>query len=136
MLHDFDLRIDAGESVAFVGRSDVLNTPTLMAAFEKNKALAEAAGLGAAVYGASEGLSTLVVEGTALGGQAGTSRRIENYLGFPAGITGSELTSRAVTTGTFAIERAPCSSSSAPSPPAQRAHSIWQASRTSPTGQR
>ena len=55
------------------------------------------AGLGAAVYGASEGLETLVVEGTALGGQAGTSRRIENYLGFPAGITGSELTSRAVT---------------------------------------
>jgi len=55
------------------------------------------AGLGAAVYGASEGLETLVVESTALGGQAGTSRRIENYLGFPAGITGSELTSRAVT---------------------------------------
>jgi thioredoxin reductase (NADPH) len=54
------------------------------------------AGLGAAVYGASEGLETLVVEGTALGGQAGTSRRIENYLGFPAGISGSELTSRAV----------------------------------------
>lgn len=55
------------------------------------------AGLGAAVYGASEGLSTLVVESTALGGQAGTSRRIENYLGFPAGISGSELTTRAVT---------------------------------------
>ncbi len=55
------------------------------------------AGLGAAVYGASEGLDTLVVESTGLGGQAGTSRRIENYLGFPAGITGSELTSRAVT---------------------------------------
>ena len=55
------------------------------------------AGLAAAVYGASEGLSTLVVEGTALGGQAGSSRRIENYLGFPAGISGSELTSRAVT---------------------------------------
>jgi thioredoxin reductase (NADPH) len=55
------------------------------------------AGLGAAVYGASEGLDTLVVESTALGGQAGTSRRIENYLGFPAGISGSELTSRAVT---------------------------------------
>ena len=54
------------------------------------------AGLGAAVYGASEGLETLVVESSALGGQAGTSRRIENYLGFPAGITGSELTSRAV----------------------------------------
>ncbi|HEU5252205.1 MAG TPA: FAD-dependent oxidoreductase [Solirubrobacterales bacterium] len=55
------------------------------------------AGLGAAVYGASEGLETLVVESTGLGGQAGTSRRIENYLGFPAGITGTELTSRAVT---------------------------------------
>jgi thioredoxin reductase (NADPH) len=54
------------------------------------------AGLGAAVYGASEGLDTLVVDGTGLGGQAGTSRRIENYLGFPAGISGSELTSRAV----------------------------------------
>ena len=53
-------------------------------------------GLGAAVYGASEGLETLVVEGSALGGQAGTSRRIENYLGFPAGISGSELTVRAV----------------------------------------
>jgi thioredoxin reductase (NADPH) len=55
------------------------------------------AGLGAAVYGASEGLSTLVVESTALGGQAGSSRRIENYLGFPAGISGAELTGRAVT---------------------------------------
>jgi thioredoxin reductase (NADPH) len=55
------------------------------------------AGLGAAVYGASEGLDTLVIESFGLGGQAGTSRRIENYLGFPAGITGTELTSRAVT---------------------------------------
>jgi thioredoxin reductase (NADPH) len=55
------------------------------------------AGLAAAVYGASEGLGTLVVESTALGGQAGSSRRIENYLGFPAGITGTELTGRAVT---------------------------------------
>jgi thioredoxin reductase (NADPH) len=55
------------------------------------------AGLGAAVYGASEGLDTLLIESTVLGGQAGTSRRIENYLGFPAGISGTELTSRAVT---------------------------------------
>jgi thioredoxin reductase (NADPH) len=55
------------------------------------------AGLGAAVYGASEGLDTLIVESTGLGGQAGTSRRIENYLGFPAGISGTELTSRAIT---------------------------------------
>ena len=54
------------------------------------------AGLGAAVYGASEGLETLMVEAGALGGQAGTSRRIENYLGFPAGISGSELSSRAI----------------------------------------
>jgi len=54
------------------------------------------AGLAAAVYGASEGLDTLIVEGTALGGQAGSSSRIENYLGFPAGISGAELTSRAV----------------------------------------
>jgi thioredoxin reductase (NADPH) len=55
------------------------------------------AGLGAAVYGASEGLDTLVIESTVLGGQAGSSRRIENYLGFPAGISGTELTSRAIT---------------------------------------
>jgi thioredoxin reductase (NADPH) len=55
------------------------------------------AGIGAAVYGASEGLDTLVIDSTGLGGQAGTSRRIENYLGFPAGLSGSELTSRAVT---------------------------------------
>jgi thioredoxin reductase (NADPH) len=54
------------------------------------------AGLGAAVYGASEGLNTLVIESTMLGGQAGTSRRIENYLGFPAGISGAELTTRAI----------------------------------------
>jgi thioredoxin reductase (NADPH) len=55
------------------------------------------AGLGAAVYGASEGLNTLIVESDGIGGQAGTSRRIENYLGFPAGISGTELTSRAAT---------------------------------------
>ena len=54
------------------------------------------AGLGAAVYGASEGLETLVVESTVLGGQAGASRRIENYLGFPGGISGTELISRAI----------------------------------------
>jgi thioredoxin reductase (NADPH) len=55
------------------------------------------AGLAAAVYGASEGLDTLVVESSGLGGQAGASRRIENYLGFPGGISGTELASRAVT---------------------------------------
>jgi thioredoxin reductase (NADPH) len=54
------------------------------------------AGLAAAVYGASEGLSTLGVEMTAPGGQAGMSSRIENYLGFPMGISGSDLTERAI----------------------------------------
>lgn len=54
------------------------------------------AGLAAAVYGASEGLKTLVVEAEAPGGQAGTSSRIENYLGFHAGLTGGELARRAV----------------------------------------
>ena len=54
------------------------------------------AGLAAAVYGASEGLRTIVVEREAPGGQAGTSSRIENYLGFPSGISGDELASRAL----------------------------------------
>ena len=54
------------------------------------------AGLAAAVYGASEGLRTVVVEREAPGGQAGTSARIENYLGFPAGVSGDELASRAL----------------------------------------
>ena len=54
------------------------------------------AGLAAAVYGASEGLNTVVLERTAPGGQAGRSMRIENYLGFPTGMTGSELMERAV----------------------------------------
>jgi thioredoxin reductase (NADPH) len=54
------------------------------------------AGLAAAVYGASEGLRTIVVEREAPGGQAGTSARIENYLGFPAGVSGDELASRAL----------------------------------------
>lgn len=54
------------------------------------------AGLAAAVYGASEGLATLSLEAVALGGQAGTSSRIENYLGFPAGLSGAELASRAL----------------------------------------
>ena len=54
------------------------------------------AGLAAAVYGASEGLRTAVLEHTAPGGQAGSSMRIENYLGFPTGLTGSELAGRAI----------------------------------------
>jgi thioredoxin reductase (NADPH) len=54
------------------------------------------AGLAAAVYGASEGLRTLMVESEAPGGQAGTSSRIENYLGFPTGVSGGELAGRAL----------------------------------------
>ena len=54
------------------------------------------AGLAAAVYGASEGLSTIIIEREAPGGQAGTSSRIENYLGFPSGVSGDELASRAL----------------------------------------
>ena len=53
------------------------------------------AGLAASVYGGSEGLKTIVVEAIAIGGQAGTSSRIENYLGFPAGLSGAELAARA-----------------------------------------
>ena len=54
------------------------------------------AGMAAGVYGASEGLKVLMVERSAAGGQAGTSSRIENYLGFPEGISGEDLTGRAV----------------------------------------
>ncbi len=54
------------------------------------------AGLAAAVYGASEGLRTIVVEREAPGGQAGSSSRIENYLGFPRGVSGEELANRAL----------------------------------------
>lgn len=69
------------------------------------------AGLAAAVYGASEGLKTLVVEPEAPGGQAGSSSRIENYLGFPSGVTGSELGRRAHTQASrfgaeFVVQRA------------------------------
>ncbi|MEL6719533.1 MAG: FAD-dependent oxidoreductase, partial [Bacteroidota bacterium] len=63
------------------------------------------AGLAAGVYGGSEGLKTLLIEKRAPGGQAGTSSRIENYLGFPSGLSGAELTRRALTQATrFGIE--------------------------------
>ncbi|MCQ6958547.1 FAD-dependent oxidoreductase [Mucilaginibacter aquariorum] len=55
------------------------------------------AGLAASVYGSSEGLKTLLIEKKAPGGQAGTSSRIENYLGFPSGLSGADLTRRAIT---------------------------------------
>src|SRR5437763_1376313 len=64
--------------------------------------------LGAAVYGASEGLRTVLVERKAIGGQAGQSSRIENYLGFPDGVSGAQLTERARRqAGRFAAEVLP-----------------------------
>jgi thioredoxin reductase (NADPH) len=97
------VRIPGGAELEHPSRGDVLRALGVGRELERREEVdllvvgAGPAGLAAAVYGASEGLDTLVVESTALGGQAGSSRRIENYLGFPAGITGTELTGRAVT---------------------------------------
>src|SRR3972149_2154202 len=73
-----------------------LQTSTRLAEYDTIVIGGGPAGLAAAVYGASEGLRTLVVEREAPGGQAGTSSRIENYLGFPSGVSGDELASRAL----------------------------------------
>jgi thioredoxin reductase (NADPH) len=78
--------------------AELLDVPTEPAASEYDTLIVGAgpAGLAAAAYGASEGLRTIVVERHAPGGQAGTSSRIENYLGFPSGVSGDELASRAL----------------------------------------
>ncbi|HEX7245239.1 MAG TPA: FAD-dependent oxidoreductase [Solirubrobacterales bacterium] len=73
-----------------------VNTEPATAVYDTVIVGAGPAGLAAAVYGASEGLRTIVVEREAPGGQAGTSSRIENYLGFPSGVSGDELASRAL----------------------------------------
>ena len=73
-----------------------LQTSTRLAEYDTVIVGGGPAGLAAAVYGASEGLRTVVVEREAPGGQAGTSSRIENYLGFPSGVSGDELASRAL----------------------------------------
>jgi thioredoxin reductase (NADPH) len=73
-----------------------LATEALAADYDAVIVGAGPAGLAAAVYGASEGLRTIVIEREAPGGQAGTSSRIENYLGFPSGVSGDELASRAL----------------------------------------
>ncbi len=73
-----------------------VNTEPAAAIYDAVIVGAGPAGLAAAVYGASEGLRTIVVEREAPGGQAGTSSRIENYLGFPSGVSGDELASRAL----------------------------------------
>ena len=78
--------------------AELLGLATEPAAAEYDAVIVGAgpAGLAAAVYGASEGLKTIVIEREAPGGQAGTSSRIENYLGFPSGVSGDELASRAL----------------------------------------
>src|SRR5437868_6091908 len=78
--------------------AELLDIATEPAAAEYDAVIVGAgpAGLAAAVYGASEGLRTIVIEREAPGGQAGTSSRIENYLGFPSGVSGDELASRAL----------------------------------------
>jgi thioredoxin reductase (NADPH) len=80
------------------GVAELLDIPTEPAAAEYDTVIVGAgpAGLAAAVYGASEGLRTIAVEREAPGGQAGTSSRIENYLGFPSGVSGEALSSRAL----------------------------------------
>jgi thioredoxin reductase (NADPH) len=100
---------DEGLPVALLEDGSVLERPTVLELAERlgvaNQPMTDhydlvivgggPAGLAAAVYGASEGLSTVMVEREAPGGQAGTSSRIENYLGFPMGLSGSDLARRA-----------------------------------------
>jgi thioredoxin reductase (NADPH) len=86
-------RMTAGSLAEYLGLT-VANLPTRT--FDLVVAGSGPAGLAAAVYGASEGLTTLVLDSVAVGGQAGSSSRIENYLGFPTGVSGEELTQRAL----------------------------------------
>jgi len=94
------LRFDDGSALTRPTTRDLalhlgLQTQPRSAEYDTVVVGAGPAGLAAAVYGASEGLCTLVIEREAPGGQAGTSSRIENYLGFPGGISGDDLASRA-----------------------------------------
>ena len=94
--------IPGGRMLRNPSTSELLNVLGLAASRRSNQSSAYdllivgggPAGLAAAVYGASEGMTTTLAEETALGGQAGTSSRIENYLGFPAGLSGEELAAR------------------------------------------
>jgi thioredoxin reductase (NADPH) len=100
--HDYPaVRVVDGETVLrpeLRRVAELIGIPTEPAAAEYDTVIVGAgpAGLAAAVYGASEGLRTIVIEREAPGGQAGTSSRIENYLGFPSGVSGEELSSRAL----------------------------------------
>jgi thioredoxin reductase (NADPH) len=91
----FDGRVLAQPSNAEVGEALGVRTKPDSGCYDVTVIGAGPAGLAAAVYGASEGLATLVLEPEALGGQAGTSSLIRNYLGFPAGVSGGDLAVRA-----------------------------------------
>jgi thioredoxin reductase (NADPH) len=95
------IRLESGETVVRpllrpIAKLLGLRTEPAEAQYDTIVIGAGPSGLAAGVYGASEGLRTLVVEREAPGGQAGTSSRIENYLGFPSGVSGNELASRAL----------------------------------------
>jgi thioredoxin reductase (NADPH) len=106
------LALDRDELPMLVSGSKILRAPTVLEAAtalnlrHANKTAKVAwdclivgggpGGLGAGVYAATEGLSTMLIDASAVGGQASTSSRIENYLGFPAGISGSDLAERAI----------------------------------------
>ena len=93
----FDGRILADPSNAEVGEAIGVQTKPAGGCYDVTVIGAGPAGLAAAVYGASEGLSTVVLEPEAIGGQAGTSSLIRNYLGFPTGVSGGDLAVRAYT---------------------------------------
>jgi len=109
MLHEFNVK-ESETPVVVLPNGEVVRAPTnleLGAALGINRPIeskiydlvivgAGPAGLAAGVYGASEGLSTLVLDASGPGGQAGTSSRIENYMGFPLGLSGQDLADRAV----------------------------------------
>lgn len=92
-------------STSEVGEKSGMSIKAKQAMYDVAVIGAGPAGLAASVYGGSEGLNTLLIEKRAPGGQAGTSSRIENYLGFPNGLSGAELSRRAITQATrFGIE--------------------------------
>jgi thioredoxin reductase (NADPH) len=84
-------------TTAQVGEKSGMSIKAKQAMYDVAVIGAGPAGLAASVYGGSEGLNTLLIEKRAPGGQAGTSSRIENYLGFPKGVSGAELSRRAIT---------------------------------------
>lgn len=92
-------------SLADIGNKSGMNVHARQTMYDVTIIGAGPAGLAAAVYGGSEGLNTLLIEKRAPGGQAGTSSRIENYLGFPNGLSGADLSRRAIAQATrFGIE--------------------------------